>query len=147
MAQQQLTTQALFDDIDAILNPSDDESSGNVPDYGAMSADQLKQAFDLEELASTLPTPNPDSSAPELTTPEPYDLEPISPEPYIPTIHIPEPRVQQQQQRPRQGNFKKGKQQSPPVTGANRTPITLKLKMPRPPTRPCLLYTSPSPRD
>ena len=136
MAQQQLATQALMDDIDAILNPSDDDNSGSVPDYGAMSTEQLKQAFDLEELASTLPNSNPESSAPELHTPEPYDFEPISPEPYVPVIHIPEPRAQQQQQRPRQHTVSKGKQLKPPVTGANRTPITLKLKMPRPPTRP-----------
>jgi hypothetical protein len=135
MAQEQLTARDLINEIDDLLNSSSDDmgqNGDNIPDYGSMSAEQLVQAFNLEELSAHLPKPNPESHVPADPNPMQYNLEPISPEPYVPEIHIPEPQVPEQ--RPMSSTPKRF--QPSPLTGANKVPIKLKIKVPRPPTRP-----------
>ena len=104
-----LSTNALLDKIDDCLKDSDSETdyTESIPKYGDMTLQELRDSFDLEELLEN-------NLVIDIPDPDPKIIDSFLQTP----TNTEDP------------------DSKPPLTGANATPVTLKLKVPRPPARP-----------
>jgi len=118
------STKELIDDIDNILNGSDDESAQeDMAKFANMSLEEMRDAFGLNELTLNEAEPEPKKPRSALQTPSwGSDTNLDDPQPSSIPINA--------------GLTDWEEKEINPTTGANAEPINLKIKVPRPPSRP-----------